>query len=55
MLRFNVYATGVARFFEAYEARAVRLAEAGCRPASTLLGGAGLTFTEPLIKIEAPP
>lgn len=53
VVRLNLYTTDVARFFEAYEAAAVRLAEAGCRPASTLLGVAELAFPELMVEIEA--
>lgn len=44
---------GVDRFFEAYDALAARLAEAGCWPASTLLGVTRLAFPELLVEIEA--
>lgn len=53
VVRLNYYTTDVTRFFEAYEPAARRLAEAGCRPASTLLGVAALAFPELLIEIEA--
>jgi enamine deaminase RidA (YjgF/YER057c/UK114 family) len=40
-------------FIEAGGALAARLAEAGCRPASTLLGVARLAFPSQLVEIEA--
>ena len=40
-------------FFEAYGPAATRLAEAGCRPASTLLGVTRLAFPELLVESEA--
>lgn len=51
--RLNFYTTDVVRFFEACETAAVRLAEAGCRPAATLLGVSSLAFPELLVEIEA--
>ena len=53
VVRLNYYTTDVDRFFEAYEAVLSRLAEAGCQPASTLLGVASLAFPELLVEIEA--
>ncbi len=53
VVRLNYYTTDVDAFFEAYEAVVGRLAEAGCRPASTLLGVMSLAFPELLIEIEA--
>lgn len=40
-------------FVQAGEAWGGRLATAGCRPAATLLGVAGLAFPEALIEMEA--
>ncbi len=40
-------------FFEAYGTVAGRLAQAGCRPASTLLGVTRLAYPEMLVEIEA--
>jgi enamine deaminase RidA (YjgF/YER057c/UK114 family) len=51
--RLNYYTTDVDSFFDAYEVVAKRLAEAGCQPASTLLGVARLAFPELLVEIEA--
>lgn len=51
--RLNYYTTDVDRFFAAYEVVATRLAQAGCQPASTLLGVARLAFPELLVEIEA--
>ena len=53
VVRLNYYTTHVDLFFEAYDATAGRLAEAGCRPASTLLGVSSLTFPEFMVEIEA--
>ena len=53
VIRLNIYTTDVDRFFEAYGAAAGRLAEAGCRPASTLLGVTRLAYPELLVEIEA--
>ena len=53
VVRLNYYTTDVDRFFEAYDAVLSRLAEAGCQPASTLLGVASLAFPELLVEIEA--
>ena len=51
--RLNYYTTDVDRFFEAYDAVVTRLREAGCRPASTLLGVTRLAYPELLVEIEA--
>ena len=53
VVRLNIYTTDVDRFFEAYGAAAGRLAEAGCRPASALLGVTRLAYPELLVEIEA--
>ncbi len=53
VVRLNYYTTDVDRFFEAYEDVVGRLSEAGCQPASTLLGVASLAFPELLVEIEA--
>jgi 2-iminobutanoate/2-iminopropanoate deaminase len=53
VVRLNYYTTDVERFFEAYDAVVVRLVQAGCRPACTLLGVARLAFPELLVEIEA--
>jgi enamine deaminase RidA (YjgF/YER057c/UK114 family) len=53
VVRLNIYVTDVDRFFEAYGPFAERLAAAGCRQASTLLGVARLAYPELLIEIEA--
>jgi enamine deaminase RidA (YjgF/YER057c/UK114 family) len=53
VVRLNIYTTDVESFFEAYGSMAGRLAEAGCRPASTLLGVARLAYPEMLVEIEA--
>ena len=53
VMRLSIYTTDVDLFFEAYGPAAARLAEAGCRPASTLLGVTTLAFPELLVEIEA--
>ncbi len=53
VVRLNIYTTDVDRFFEAFDAAVSRLAETGCRPASTLLGVTRLAFPELLVEIEA--
>jgi len=53
VVRLNYYTTDVDHFFEAFGAAAGRLAEAGCRPASTLLGVSRLAYPELLVEIEA--
>lgn len=51
--RLNYYTTDVDSFFGAYEVVAIRLAQAGCQPSSTLLGIARLAFPELMVEIEA--
>ncbi len=53
VVRLNYYTTDVDRFMEAAEVLGKRLGEAGCRPASTLLGVTRLAFPELLVEIEA--
>jgi enamine deaminase RidA (YjgF/YER057c/UK114 family) len=53
VVRLNYYVTDVDAFIEAGAALAARLDEAGCRPASTLLGVARLAFPTQLVEIEA--
>ena len=53
VVRLNYYVTDVEAFMEAGEAYGVRLAQAGCRPASTLLGVARLAYPSLLVEIEA--
>lgn len=53
VVRLNYYTTDVDRFVEAGPAGLRRLAEAGCRPASTLLGVARLFHPAILVEIEA--
>jgi enamine deaminase RidA (YjgF/YER057c/UK114 family) len=53
VVRLNYYVTDVNAFFEAGEVYAARLAEASCRPASTLLGVARLAYPSLLVEIEA--
>jgi 2-iminobutanoate/2-iminopropanoate deaminase len=51
--RLNYYTTDVDALLANYDAVVGRLAQAGCRPASTLLGVARLAFPDWLIEIEA--
>jgi enamine deaminase RidA (YjgF/YER057c/UK114 family) len=53
VVRLNYYVTDVDAFIAAGPTLAARLAEAGCRPASTLLGVARLAFPSQLVEIEA--
>lgn len=53
VVRLTYYTTDVDRFFGVYDIVVGRLAEAGCRPATTLLGVARLASPEALIEIEA--
>ena len=53
VVRMNFFVTDVDAFFQAGEIYGARLAEAGCRPASTLLGVARLAFPPLLVEIEA--
>ena len=55
VVRPNYYTTDLDLFFESYDAAVGRLAEAGCQPASTLLGVSSLAFPEFMIEIEATP
>ena len=53
IVRMNYYTTDIEAFFEGHEVVATRLGEAGCRPASTLLGVQRLAFPELLVELEA--
>ena len=53
VVRLNYYTTDVDLLLEAYDALLDRSAEAGCQPASTLVGVASLAFPELLVEIEA--
>jgi enamine deaminase RidA (YjgF/YER057c/UK114 family) len=53
VVRLNFFVTDVDAFFEAAETYGARFAQAGCRPASTLLGVARLAFPQLLVEIEA--
>jgi enamine deaminase RidA (YjgF/YER057c/UK114 family) len=53
VVRLNYYTTDVDSFFGSSEAVTNRLAQAGCKPASTLLGVQRLAFPELLVEIEA--
>jgi enamine deaminase RidA (YjgF/YER057c/UK114 family) len=52
-MRLNYFTTDVESFFEVYDVLGSRFAEAGCRPASMLVGVARLAYPEMLIEIEA--
>jgi enamine deaminase RidA (YjgF/YER057c/UK114 family) len=51
--RLNYYTTDVDGLLEVYGVVVQRLAEAGCRPASTLVGVTRLALPELLVEIEA--
>lgn len=51
VVRLNYYVTDLDAFLGAGEVLGTLLANAGCRPASTLLGVAQLAFPELLIEI----
>jgi enamine deaminase RidA (YjgF/YER057c/UK114 family) len=53
VVRLNYYVTDVDAFIQAGEVYGARVAEAGCRPASTLLGVARLASPQLLVEIEA--
>ena len=53
MVRLNYYTTDIEAFFESYAAVTSRLAEAGARVSSTLLGITRLAQPELLVEIEA--
>jgi enamine deaminase RidA (YjgF/YER057c/UK114 family) len=53
VVRLSYYVTDVPAFMEASGALASRLVDAGCKPASTLLGVAALFQPDILVEIEA--
>ena len=53
VVRLNYFVTDVDAFIQAGEVYGAKLAEAECRPASTLLGVARLAFPQLLVEIEA--
>jgi len=53
VVRLNYYTTDVDRFIAESDVTKQRLAQAGCRPSSTLLGVTRLAYPELLIEIEA--
>jgi enamine deaminase RidA (YjgF/YER057c/UK114 family) len=53
VVRLNYYTTDVALLLKASDALLDRLWEAGCQPASTLVGVTSLAFPELLVEIEA--
>ena len=53
VVRLNFYTTDIDAFFASWAESAARLGEAGCRPASTLLGVTRLAMPELMIEIEA--
>jgi enamine deaminase RidA (YjgF/YER057c/UK114 family) len=53
VVRLNYYTTNVDQLFANWDVVAKRLAQAGCRPGSTLLGVSRLALPELLVEIEA--
>jgi enamine deaminase RidA (YjgF/YER057c/UK114 family) len=53
VIRLNYYVTDVDAFIEAGQVYGPRLAQAGCRPASTLLGVTRLAMSQMMVEIEA--
>jgi enamine deaminase RidA (YjgF/YER057c/UK114 family) len=53
VVRLNYYVTDVDAFMQAGEVYGAKLAQAGCRPASTLLGVARLAYPSLMVEIEA--
>jgi enamine deaminase RidA (YjgF/YER057c/UK114 family) len=53
VVRLNFYVTDIDAFFATAESYGARFAEAGCQPASTLLGVSRLAFPQMLVEIEA--
>ena len=53
VVRLNYYTTDVDAYIEAAHVAGQRLAESGCRAASTLLGVSRLAFPQLVIEIEA--
>jgi enamine deaminase RidA (YjgF/YER057c/UK114 family) len=53
VVRLDYYVTDVEAFIEAGEVGGARLAQAGCRPASTLLGVQRLARPSLMVEIEA--
>jgi enamine deaminase RidA (YjgF/YER057c/UK114 family) len=53
VVRLNCYVTDIAAFHSASPAFGSRLAAAGCKPAMTLLGVAGLFHPDIMLEIEA--
>ncbi len=53
VVRLNYYVTDVDAFIEAGEVWGAKLAEAGCRPATTLLGVSRLAIPSLLVEVEA--
>ncbi|MEX0683038.1 MAG: RidA family protein [Dehalococcoidia bacterium] len=53
VVRLNLYTTDVDAIFPALPVWAGRLAAAGCKPASTLLGVQRLAFPELMVEMEA--
>jgi enamine deaminase RidA (YjgF/YER057c/UK114 family) len=53
VIRLNYYVTDVDAFIQAGEVYGAKLAQAGCRPASTLLGVARLAIPSLMVEIEA--
>ncbi len=53
VVRLNYYVTDIDAFMAPAEGFGSQLGQAGCRPASTLLGVASLAFPELMVELEA--
>ena len=53
VVHMNYYVTDVDAFFQAAEVYGPKLGQAGCRPASTLLGVSRLAYPALMVEIEA--
>jgi enamine deaminase RidA (YjgF/YER057c/UK114 family) len=53
VVRMTIYTTDVDKLISAYGPIAIRLAEAKCRPAQTLIGVTRLAFPDLMVEIEA--
>ncbi len=53
VVRLNYFVTDVDAFIQAGEVYGAKLAQAGCRPASTLLGVSRLAFPPLMVEVEA--
>jgi enamine deaminase RidA (YjgF/YER057c/UK114 family) len=53
IVRMTIYTTDVDKLIAVYEPVAIRLTEAKCRPAQTLIGVTRLAFPDLMVEIEA--